>query len=58
MNWVRDVIVDMRGGYPENCSFCKKPTPPEELDPEEAGDWACHECQERWAKEDGGVRKY
>lgn len=54
---VRDLIVDMRGGYPATCSFCKKDTPPGQLEPEEAGDWVCWECLHRWAIEDGNVRE-
>lgn len=40
----RDLIVDLRGGVPEKCSFCLKETPAEKLHPEEAGDWICNEC--------------
>lgn len=48
------LIVELRGGYPETCSFCGKKPPPEELIPEEAGDWACEDCVARWEKEEGG----
>lgn len=44
----RQLIEDLRGGVPSKCDFCQKPTPPEQLEPEEAGDWVCRECLERW----------
>jgi hypothetical protein len=47
----RDIIIDLRGGVPEKCDFCKQPTPPENLHPEEAGDWACITCINHWRKE-------
>lgn len=39
---IENLIVDMRGGMPDKCSFCGKVT--HSLEPWEAGDWACHEC--------------
>lgn len=50
-------IAMLRGGFPEKCSFCAKPTPPEQLEPEEAGDWVCWHCLLNWAKEDGLIRE-
>lgn len=48
--------------FPESfrreCDFCGCMFPPEQIDPEEGDQWACMGCQDRWAKEDGGVRKY
>ena len=49
---VRVLIVDLRGGVPEQCDFCRQPRPADELHPEEAGMWACIHCIERWEKED------
>lgn len=40
----KEDIATLRGGYPENCSWCEKPTPPEFLEPEEAGEWVCVRC--------------
>lgn len=49
---VRQLIVDLRGGIPAKCDFCGKETPPDLMEPEEAGDWACSDCVARWAEED------
>ena len=37
---------------PCECSFCHVPKPPEELEPEEGGNWACWDCLARWAEQD------
>jgi hypothetical protein len=50
-------IAMFRGGIPDKCDFCNQPATADELEPEEAGDWACHACLLRWAKEDGNVRE-
>jgi hypothetical protein len=55
--FTKDDLADLRGGYPEKCSFCNQTRDPAELEPEEAGDWACHHCLLRWAKEDGNIRE-
>lgn len=47
---VGGLIADLRGGVPDSCSFCGKATKPEDLHPEEAGEWACIECIKRWRK--------
>jgi hypothetical protein len=47
---VRDVIIALRGGIPEKCDFCGKQTPPEQMHPEEAGEWACETCLKRDGK--------
>lgn len=44
--------------FKKKCDFCGKSCPPEAIDPEEGDLWACVECQDRWAKEDGGVRQF
>ena len=44
----RDLIVNIRGGEPDKCDWCLKPTIPEHLEPEEAGQWVCHECIRDW----------
>lgn len=49
---VIDFIADLRGGRPSICDFCNTPTPEAELVPEEAGDWACLTCWNRWEAED------
>ena len=44
-------LVDLRGGLPEACDFCKQPYNDARYPvPEEAGDWACNECVARWEK--------
>ena len=57
MEITKQDIALLRGGFPEECSFCGKPTPPAQLEPEEAGDWACWHCLLRWAEQDGNVRE-
>ena len=54
----RDLIVSLRGGIPKKCDFCYQVTPPEKLHPEEAGDWVCEDCLERWEKQDREARKW
>lgn len=50
---VLDMIVELRGGVPECCDFCGKPFNEHRHPiPEEAGEWTCTECWERWEKED------
>lgn len=51
---VFDLIVDLRGGgLPERCDFCDQPY----IEgtrwpiPEEAGEWTCNECLDRWRRE-------
>jgi hypothetical protein len=46
------MIVDLRGGLPAKCDFCQKPYEDGRYPiPEEAGEWTCSECWERWEKE-------
>lgn len=46
-------IVALRGGIPEKCDFCDQPYTDERYPvPEEAGQWTCIECWERWERED------
>lgn len=45
----RDLIIGIRGGeeaMPSKCDWCGKPCKPDELEPEEAGDWVCRQCWE------------
>jgi hypothetical protein len=49
---VKDMIAELRGGYPDHCDFCSEPKTPDELEPEEGGQWACTKCLVRWAEED------
>ena len=44
--------------FKRNCDFCGKTCQPNEIDCEEGDQWACFDCDDRWTKEDGGVRKY
>ena len=53
----KEDIAEFRGGVPQQCDFCGKDTPPAQLEPEEAGDWACWHCLLKWAREDGDVRE-
>ncbi len=53
-----DMIAAMRGGVPENCDFCGQPYTDERTPiPEEAGEWTCSECWDRWAKEDAKTKE-
>ena len=48
-----ELIASIRGGVPEKCDFCGQTFTDENYPtPEEAGDWACFECAERWHRED------
>jgi len=58
-----DEVMDYeREHFPETfqqtCDFCGKLCAPDAIDPEEGNQWACVECQQKWAAEDGGVRKH
>ncbi len=56
-NEILKMIVALRGGIPERCDFCEQPYTDERLPvPEEAGDWACTECWDRWEKQDEELR--
>jgi len=56
-NEIFEMIVALRGGIPERCDFCEQPYTDERLPvPEEAGDWACTECWNRWEKQDEELR--
>jgi hypothetical protein len=50
-------IAMIRGYVPSKCNFCGRDLSVEELEPEEAGEWACHYCLLRWAQEDGNTRE-
>lgn len=43
----RQLIEDLRG-TPCKCDFCGKETQSEKLEPEEGGEWVCHDCMDRW----------
>jgi ribosomal protein L37AE/L43A len=47
------LLIDMRGGIPGSCDFCEEPyTTARWPVPEEAGLWACSDCDARWTRED------
>lgn len=46
------LIEALRGGVPATCDFCGKETSANNLTPEEAGDWVCFGCLDRWEKEE------
>jgi hypothetical protein len=50
-------IAELRGGFPTKCSFCDREVAPEQLEPEEAGDWACWYCLLKWAREDDHIQE-
>lgn len=47
----KDIIIALRG-VPSKCDFCYQPKTLEELEPEEAGAWVCHDCLKRWNETD------
>ena len=51
---VAQLIADLRGGWTEKCDFCDKTSG--RYVPEEAGQWACIECWDRWEREDADSR--
>lgn len=51
MSKMLEIITEMRGGIPDKCSFCEQPFDERGAIPEEAGDWACYPCWDKWAKE-------
>jgi hypothetical protein len=50
-------IAEFRGGMPAACDFCAQPTAPEQLEPEEAGEWVCWHCLLKWAREDDHMQE-
>jgi hypothetical protein len=49
-----DLVMSIRGGFPEKCDFCGQPYADGRYPvPEEAGEWACSECVARWEKSEG-----
>lgn len=51
-NWdTRSLLMSFRG-LPQRCDFCGKEKAPEELEPEESGDWVCWDCLTRWRSEE------
>lgn len=49
---VKELIADLRGGYPKTCDFCLKERTEDELVPDEAGEWSCIYCWDRWENEE------
>ena len=52
MNEPVNLIAEMRGGFPPRCGFCGRQVEPEDVIPEEGGEWACRRCWERWEAND------
>lgn len=48
---VRDLLIGLRGA-PHKCDFCGQEKPESELEPEEGGDWVCHDCMLRWVEQE------
>lgn len=52
-------IAELRGGMPECCDFCKQPYSETRLpEPEEAGQWACTDCVNRWREKDHRLKLF
>jgi hypothetical protein len=47
---VWNLIAGVRGEFPTKCDFCQQEAKPEDLHPEEAGDWVCTSCLKRWGE--------
>ena len=48
-----DIIYELRGGHPAQCDFCGQEYNEHRYPvAEEADQWACNECLERWEKQD------
>jgi hypothetical protein len=52
VNEVKEMIADLRGGFPEKCDFCEQARTPDELVPDEGGEWSCIHCWNRWESDD------
>lgn len=51
---MKDMIANLRGGIPVACNFCRQEKPPEQMEPEEAGEWVCWACLDRWEYQEHG----
>lgn len=52
------MIAELRGGIPDKCDFCNQPYTEKRYPiPEEAGEWTCSECWERWQKEEQNEKR-
>lgn len=51
----RKLLYALRG-VPAQCDFCHAVTEHYKLEPEEGGLWVCHECLERWEREDADAK--
>lgn len=43
----RKLLYELRG-VPDQCSFCGQMCDHSKLEPEECGDWVCHDCLAHW----------
>ncbi|HEU5132864.1 MAG TPA: hypothetical protein VFT26_12200, partial [Pyrinomonadaceae bacterium] len=48
----KEDIAYFRGEEPTQCDFCGESRSFDQLEPEEAGQWVCHACMQRWLLED------
>ena len=46
--FVSEMIHSLRGGEPTHCDFCTEPFDERGAVPDEAGEWACYRCWDRW----------
>lgn len=51
MNDTRDLIIAFRGGVAERCDFCNEPLDAATAIPEEAGQWCCPSCRDKFEAE-------
>ena len=54
MTDARGLIASIRGGIPAKCDFCGQKKPQEQMEPEEAGEWVCWSCLDRWEYQERG----
>jgi hypothetical protein len=56
MGHVREMIITLRGGIPDECDFCDMEAPPDLLHPYGSQLWICIDCVEMWEKCDAEIR--
>ena len=52
MSVIIEFIAWLRGGQPSKCDFCGDDVTLEDAVPEEAGQWACMSCFNRFEEQD------
>ena len=45
-----ELIAAIRGEWGTTCDFCGQDKPVNQIEPDEAGTWVCHDCLKRWGE--------